>query len=94
MRRIGGRLGRSASGCSGADVEIPPLLRFDPNLQPLSGVGKVSGGQFDWGGRLPKGNGGAQRFPQAEWKPAIERIGIRELDCETYMSSRGESRSK
>jgi len=27
----------------------------------------VSGGQFDWGGRLPKGNGGVQRFPQAGW---------------------------
>jgi hypothetical protein len=27
-------------------------------------VGTVSGGQFDWGGRLPKSNGGAQRFPQ------------------------------
>ena len=24
----------------------------------------MSGGQFDWGGRLQKGNGGAQRFPQ------------------------------
>jgi hypothetical protein len=24
----------------------------------------VSGGQFDWGGRLLKGSGGAQRFPQ------------------------------
>ncbi len=26
--------------------------------------GTVSGGQFDWGGRLLKSNGGAQRFPQ------------------------------
>ena len=25
------------------------------------------GGQFDWGGRLPKSNGGAQRFPQNGW---------------------------
>ncbi len=24
---------------------------------------QFSGGQFDWGGRLPNGNGGAQRFP-------------------------------
>ena len=24
----------------------------------------MSGGQFDWGGRLRKGIGGAQRFPQ------------------------------
>ena len=36
-----------------------------------SGWETVSGGQFDWGGRLLKGNGGAQRFPQAGWKSAI-----------------------
>jgi hypothetical protein len=28
----------------------------------------VSGGEFDWGGRLPKSNGGVQRFPQRGWK--------------------------
>ena len=58
-----------------------------------SGHGTLLGGQFDWGGRLLKGNGGAQRFPQAEWKPAEECKGIRELDCETYKSSRDESRA-
>ena len=63
------------------------------NLEPLSGSGTVSGGQFDWGGRLPKSNGGAQRFPQNGWKPFIERKGIRELDCETNKSSRYESRA-
>ncbi len=52
------------------------------------------GGQFDWGGRLPKGNGGAQRSPQAGWKSAVERIGIRGLDCEANKPSRGESRAK
>ncbi len=44
------------------------------------------------GGRLLKGNGGAQRFPQAGWKSAVECKGIRELDCETYKSSRVETR--
>ena len=53
----------------------------------------MSGGQFDWGGHLLKGNGGARRFPQADWKPAVECKGIRELDCETDTSSRYESRS-
>ena len=53
----------------------------------------LPGGQFDWGGRLLKGNGGARRFPQAEWKPAIECKGIRELDCETDKSSRWETRA-
>jgi hypothetical protein len=53
----------------------------------------VSGGQFDWGGRLPKSNGGVQRFPQAGRKPAVECKGRRELDCETDGSSRYESRA-
>ena len=51
-------------------------------------------GQFDWGGRLPKSNGGAQRFPHAGWKSAVECIGIRELDCKAYKPSRDESRAK
>jgi hypothetical protein len=54
----------------------------------------MPGGQFDWGGRLLKDNGGAQRFPQGGWKSPIECISIRELDCETYKSSRDESRVK
>ena len=54
----------------------------------------VSGGQFDWGGRLLKSNGGARRFPQNGWKSCIECIGINELDCETYKSNRDESRTK
>ena len=53
----------------------------------------MSGGQFDWGGRLPKSNGGVQRFPQAEWKPVAECKGIRVLDCEAYRPSRCESRT-
>ena len=44
-------------------------------------------------GRLLKGNGGAQRFPQNGWKSFIECKGIRELDCETYKSSRVERRT-
>ena len=58
-----------------------------------SGHRTVSGGQFDWGGRLLKGNGGAQRFPQNGWKSFVECKGRRELDCETYKSSRDESRA-
>ena len=54
----------------------------------------MPGGQFDWGGRLLKGNGGAQRYPQAGWKSAVERIGIRGLDCEAYKPNRDESRAK
>ena len=57
------------------------------------GFGTVSGGQFDWGGRLLNGNGGAQRFPQNGWKSFVECKGTRELDCETDMSNRCESRA-
>ena len=53
----------------------------------------VLGRQFDWGGRLPKCNGGAPRYPQHGWKSCIECKGIRVLDCETNKSSRDESRA-
>ena len=54
--------------------------------------GTVSGRQFDWGGRLPKSNGGAQRYPQIGWKSIGERKCRRVLDCESDNSSRDESR--
>ena len=38
--------------------------------------GTLLGGQFDWGGRLLKCNGGVQRFPQNGWKSFKERKGI------------------
>ena len=57
-----------------------------------AGCWTVPGRQFDWGGRLLKCNGGAQRFPQHGWKSCVERKGTRELDCETDKSSRCESR--
>jgi len=49
----------------------------------------VSGGQFDWGGRLLKSNGGAQRFPQNGWKSFVECKGRRELDCERIKATLG-----
>ncbi len=60
----------------------------------ITGERTVSGRQFDWGGRLLKSNGGAQRFPQVGRKSTIECISRRELDCETNKSSRYESRLK
>ena len=56
-----------------------------------SGRLTVSGGQFDWGGRLLNSNGGVQRFPQTRRKLVAECKGIRELDCKTYKSSRSKS---
>ena len=81
------------SGVRGGNLEIPPYVNWNPNLRSLSGRGTMSGGQFDWGGRLLKSNGGAQRFPQNGWKSFAECKGRRELDCETYKSSRDESRA-
>jgi hypothetical protein len=82
-----------------ASAIVEPTLGYHPlivailTLCPLSGQRTLPGGQFDWGGRLQKSNGGAQRFPQNGWKPFIECKGRRELNCETHKSSRYESRA-
>ncbi len=76
---------------------LEPLVRYHPcndkiltlNRYPVKEqfqVGSLTGG------RLLKGNGGVQRFPQAGWTSVVECKGIRELDCETNKSSRDESR--
>ena len=94
MYRIGGRQRDVHASVRGVDVGIPLLCDRGSNLVSRTGTGRVSGGQFDWGGRLPKSNGGAQRFPQNGWKSFEECNGIRELNCETNKSSRCESRAK
>ena len=75
----------------------PPLGYHPCGIGILTGhvtsVGTVSGGQFDWGGRLRKSIRGAQRFPQDGRKPSAECKGIRELDCESYKTGRYESRA-
>ncbi len=84
-------------------MEVPLLGGMEPTVRYHSGEARILTicrhpamepfqVQFDWGGRLLKGNGGAQRFPQAGWKSATECKGRRELDCESYNSSRDESR--
>ena len=57
----------------GVVVGIPLLCDRGSNLVSRTGTGRVSGGQFDWGGRLPKSNGGAQRLPQRSWK-LLDRV--------------------
>ena len=93
MYRIGGRQGSKDASPYGAAVGIPLLQYWVSNLRPLTGRGTMSGGEFDWGGRLRKGIGGAQRFPQNGWKPFVECKGRRELDCDTDGWSRYESRT-
>ena len=84
---------------TGAPASVESTLKYHPDMSgcltslPEPGAGTLPGGQFDWGGRLLKSNGGAQRFTQNGWKSFEERKGISKLDCETYMSSRYESRS-
>ena len=77
----------------GAAVGIPLFCYWFSNNLQLSWRWTVIGGQFDWGGRLPKSNGGAQRFPQNGWKSFEECNGRREPDCETHESGRDESRA-
>ena len=78
-------------------VESP--LRYHSDVASVltsfreSGRGTVSVGQFDWGGRLLNSNGGAQRFPQAGRKSAIECKGRRELNCKGDIPRRYESRT-
>jgi hypothetical protein len=81
-----------ASLC-GVAVGIPLFIYQRSNFVLLSRTRTPPGGQFDWGGRLLKSNGGAQRFSQCGWKSRAECKGIRELDCETYRSSKDESRT-
>ena len=78
---------------------MEPPLGYHPDSTGIltghheAGAGTLLGGQFDWGGRLQKSNGGAQRFPQKGRKSFEECKGRREPDCETNKSSRDESRA-
>ena len=79
-------------------VAKEPTLGYHPSVagiltRRLTTLRTISGRRFDWGGRLRKSNGGAQRYPQNGWKPFEERKGRRVPDCEIDKSSRDESRA-
>ena len=80
-------------------VAMEPLLGYHPcSTGFLTSSREPAGGQCQVGsltgaGRLRKGIGGAQRFPQNGWKPFEECKGRRELDCDTDGWSRYESRT-
>ena len=59
-----------------------------------TGRGTVSAGQFDWGGFLPKSNGGVRSLAQPGWQSGVEDMARSQAHCETYKSSRRESGSK
>ena len=52
----------------------------------------VTGGQFNWGGSLPKGNEGTQRLAQGGRQSPVECKRISQFDCESDRTSRYESR--
>ena len=58
-----------------ATLRYHPGRTFVLTEAGLSRLGTAAGGEFDWGGRLLKRNGGAQRFPQAGWQSAGARKG-------------------
>ena len=93
MCRIAGRQGSVAVRLRGAAGEIPALMNGISNPDLEAGPGTALGARFDWGGRLPNGNGGARRSPHPGWKSGRECKGTRRLDCEKDISSRYESRS-
>ena len=80
-------------------VVMEPLLGYHPyrtgflTMDRETGPGTMSGGEFDWGGRLRKSIGGARRFLHDGRKPSVECKGRREPDCDTDGWSRYESRT-
>ena len=65
------------AGEPGAPASGEALVKYHPDV--VCGLtitdGTAAGGEFDWGGRLLKSNGGAQWFPQAGWQSAAARKG-------------------
>ena len=82
-----------------APARVEAALKYHPGLLACltaareAGSGTLHGRQFDWGGRLPKSNGGARWWAQTGRKSVVECNGISPPDCETDKSSRDESRS-
>ena len=83
---------------AGASAPVEPPVGYHSWIAEFltcgreSGRGTLLGGQFDWGGRLLKSNGGAQRYAQIGWKSIDECKCRSVLDCETNKSNRDESR--
>ena len=58
-----------ASACAESSLGYHSWIAGILTCGPESGRGTLLGGQFDWGGRLQKSNGGAQRLAQHGRKP-------------------------
>ena len=81
----------SASAGVEAPLEYHPCIAGFLTIDHESGRGTLLGGQFDWGGRLQKSNGGAQRLAQHGRKSCIECKRVSQPNCETDGSSSNES---
>ena len=81
----------------GIPVPMESSLKYRPGSSEVLTRGgcrrTVSGGKFDWGGLLPKSNGGARRSADDGRKPSDQCNGISRLYCKRHISSSCESRS-
>jgi hypothetical protein len=81
-----------------APARVEATLKYHPGLLACltaarePGSGTLHGGQFDWGGRLPKSNGGARWWAQAGRKPAVACKRTSPPDCKADGPRRDESR--
>src|SRR5690606_7547862 len=82
-------VGQGGGDEASAPAGVEPTVKYHPrDVKTLTTTSEASsrtpaGGQFDWGGRLRKSNGGAQWFPQRGRQSRVECKGRRELDCES-----------
>ena len=88
-----GDFDHGSPGSCESSLKYHPLLLVRLTLSLESGEGTVSEGQFDWGGFLPKCNGGARRYTQHGRSSCVERKGISVPYCKTDGSSSYESRT-
>ena len=67
------------AGEAAASAAVEATVRYHSGdvvvLTLATSEGTAAGGEFDWGGRLLKSNGGAQWFPQAGGQSAGARKG-------------------
>ena len=79
------------SGHVEASLGYHPWFAGFLTISRESGWGTLLVGQFDWGGRLLKSSGGAQRLAQHGRKSCNECKRISQPNCETDGSSSNES---
>ena len=85
---------------AGTLVSVEPLVKYHPvnglilTLIPVNpGDGQCQLGSLTGAVSSQRVTEEPNRYPQPGWQSGIERKGIRVLNCETYQSSRYESRA-